>query len=200
MVAQGSDLMRRRSIWCNAIAQVILVLFSASPAVRASEPADPRIGTVLLPGDTELRLKLLEPVASNTHKRGDRFALEVVEPLNFEGMTLIPAGATATGEVVHAQKAGFGGRAGELILASRFVQIEDQTIGLRSFAAANGHDRVNLALGLSFAVVGVFVTGKDIALPAGTDVFAKIAVDTEVHPIPKPETETPSNTEITIPQ
>ena len=35
-------------------------------------------------------------------------------------------------------------------------------------------------MGLSFVVVGLFVQGKNIVLPAGTDVFAKIAADSEL--------------------
>ena len=112
----------------------------------------------MLAAETEVHLRLLEPVASNTHKHGDRFKLEVV----------------------HAAKAGFGGKAGELILASRFIRLGDREVKLRSFSAGNGTERVNLAMGLSFVVVGLFVQGKNIALPAGTDVFAKIAADSEL--------------------
>jgi hypothetical protein len=137
----------------------------------------------MLAADTEVHLRLLAPVASNTHKHGDHFPLEVVDPVVVEGVTIIPAGARGEGEVVHAQKAGFGGRGGELILASRFVNVGDQTIKLHSFSAGKGNDRVNLALGLSFAVVGIFVTGKNITLPAGTDVYAKTATD---NPLPSP--------------
>lgn len=144
----------------------------AAPADAASTPA-----TYLLAADTEVHLRLLELVASNTRKHGDRFALEVVDPVRVDGAIVIPAGARGEGEVVHAAKGGFGGRGGELILASRFVRIGEQTVKLRSFSAGSGQDRVNLAMGLSFVVVGLFVTGKDISLPAGTDVFAKVASD-----------------------
>lgn len=131
----------------------------------------------LLKADTEVQLRLLAPVASNTHKRGDRFALEVARPVMVDGAIVVPAGAQGEGEVVHAAKGGFGGRAGELILVSRFLRVGDQTIKLRSFSAGNGEDRVNLAAGLSMVMVGIFVNGKEIALPAGTNVFAKVAAD-----------------------
>jgi hypothetical protein len=161
-----------------ALAAVLLALTQVTnaqetPADLAPSPPE----TFLLKADTEVHLRLLAPVASNTHKRGERFALEVAEPVMVDGAIVIPAGAQAEGEVVHAAKGGFGGRAGELILVSRSLRVGDETIKLRSFSASNGEDRVNLAMGLSFVVVGLFVNGKDIALPAGTQVFAKIATD-----------------------
>jgi len=157
------------------------VLLALGPTAGAQETiaadATAQPPTHLLAADTEIHLRLLAPVASNTHKHGDRFALEVVDPVLVDGVVVIPAGAQGEGEVVHAAKGGFGGRAGELILVSRLVRVGDQVVKLRSFSAGSGEDRVNLAMGLSFVVVGVFVTGKDITLPAGTNVFAKVAAD-----------------------
>lgn len=164
-------------VLCWAGALLVLVC-----AVQTRASDTPEHTGQVLPANTEVHLKLLEAVASNTHKHGDRFALEVVEPVVVEGTTLIPAGSKGEGEVVHAAKAGFGGRGGELILVSRFVRVGEQSIRLRSFSAGKGKDRVDLALGLSLAVVGIFVTGKNIAIPAGTDVFAKVAVDSPVSP------------------
>lgn len=154
---------------------------------------NPAPQTHLLAAGTEVHLRLLQPVASNTHAHGDRFTLEVVEPINVDGVLLVPSGAQAIGEVVHAAKGGFGGRAGELILASRFISVGGQTIKLRSFSAGSGENRVNLAMGLSFVVVGIFVKGKDISLPAGTDVYAKVAEDSSLRAVAPPAETTQDN-------
>lgn len=159
----------------------VLVLAACATCCAQDAPAT---ATRMLAAETEIHLRLLEPIASNTHKHGDGFKLEVVEALAVDGEVVIPAGAACIGEVVHAAKAGFGGKAGELILASRFVQLGDREVKLRSFSAGNGEQRVNLALGLSFVVVGMFVQGKNIVLPAGTDVFASIAADSELAVVP----------------
>jgi hypothetical protein len=172
-----------------------LLLLAACAAVRAQDAPAPVAPTRVLPAETEIHLRLLEAVASNTHKHGDRFKLEVAEPVVVDGQVVIPAGAICIGEVVHAAKAGFGGKAGELILASRFVQLGERQVKLRSFSAGNGTDRVNLAMGLSFVVVGLFVEGKNIALPQGTDVFAKIAADSELTIVPSVPSETTRETE-----
>ena len=170
--------MRIAGGFCAAGCAVLLALGQVAGA-QETLPADATAQplTHLLAADTEIHLRLLAPVASNTHKHGDRFALEVVAPVLVDGAVVIPAGAQGEGEVVHAAKGGFGGRAGELILVSRLVRVGDQVVKLRSFSAGSGEDRVNLAMGLSFVVVGVFVTGKDITLPAGTNVFAKVAAE-----------------------
>ena len=90
---------------------------------------------------------------------------------------------------MHAAKAGFGGKGGELILATRFVRVGEQEVRLRSFTASNGSDRVNLALGLSPLLVGLLVEGKNILVPEGTDVYAKIAADSELPVISSVSTE-----------
>ena len=163
-----------------------MAMLMACSVVRAQ---DAPAATHVLPAQTEIHLRLLEPVASNTHQHGDRFKLEVAEPVVVNGNVAIPAGATAVGEVVHAAKAGFGGKGGELILASRFVRVGDQEVTLRSFSVATGTERINLAMGLSFVLVGLFVEGKNIALPEGTDVFARIAADSELPVLPPVSTE-----------
>lgn len=171
-------------------------MLAVCTVVVAQDAPAPVPSSRVLPADTEVHLRLLEPVASNTHKHADRFKLEVAEPVAVDGNVVIPAGAACVGEVVHAGKAGFGGKAGELILASRFVQLGDREVKLRSFSAANGEQRVNLAMGLSFVVVGIFVQGKNIVLPAGTDVFAQIAADTElavISSVPTRETDNNEN-------
>lgn len=155
---------------------------------QAVDADDASSSAHLCPADTEVHLKMLAPVASNTHKHGDHFPLEVVEPVRVDDVVVIPAGAQGEGEVVHAAKGGFGGKAGELILVSRFVRVGDQTVKLRSFSAGNGSDRVNLAIGLSFVVIGVFVRGSEIVLPAGTDVYAKVAADVSLPPTNPPTT------------
>ena len=154
--------------------------FVAMLAVCTVGRTEPAPTTRLLPADTEIHLRLLEPVASNTHAHGDRFKLAVAQAVVVDGAVVIPAGAECVGEVVHAGKAGFGGKGGELILASRFVRVGDREVKLRSFTASNGSDRVNLALGLSPVLVGLFVQGKNILVPEGTDVYAKIAADSEL--------------------
>ncbi|WP_116809413.1 hypothetical protein [Steroidobacter cummioxidans] len=131
---------------------------------------------------TEIHLRLLEPVASHTHKRGDRFKLEVAQPIAVGEAIIVPAGSPAIGEVVHAAKSGMSGKAGELILATRLLSVGEREVRLRSFTAGNGENRLALATGLAatLGIPALFVVGKNLLLPAGTDVYAKVAADTQL--------------------
>lgn len=135
----------------------------------------------LLAAGTEIHLRLLEPVASHTHKRGDRFKLEVAEPVTVDqSVIIVPAGSPAIGEVVHAAKPGMSGKAGELILVARFLRVGEHEVKLRSFVAGNGDNRLALATGLGMALglPALFVVGKNLVLPADTNVYAKVSADT----------------------
>jgi hypothetical protein len=130
----------------------------------------------------EIHLRLLEPVASHTHKRGDRFKLEVAEPITVEDSIIVPAGSPAIGEVIHAAKPGMSGKAGELIMVARSLSVGAHEVKLRSFTAGNGENRLGLAtgLGMTLGIPALFVVGKNLVLPAGTDVYAKVTADTSL--------------------
>ena len=87
----------------------------------------------LLPSLTVISLKITQDISSKTAKIGDTVAMVVTVPIVLNGQTLVPAGASATAEVIDVQHTGFGGKAGSLILAARYVNINDQKIALRSF-------------------------------------------------------------------
>lgn len=142
------------------------------------QASDGRLYTLV--AGTEVHLRLLEAVASHTHKRGDRFKLEVAQPIAVDERIIVPAGSPAIGEVVHAAKPGMSGKAGELILATRSISVGEHIIKLRSFTAGNGENRLGLAtgLGVTLGIPALFVVGKNLVLPAGTDVYAKVTADT----------------------
>src|SRR5262249_27227866 len=122
------------------------VAFATAQITRAEDTAAAADATAtpaahLCLADTEVHLKMLVPLGSDTHKPGHRFPIEVVEPVRVDNVVVIPAGAQGEGEVVHAAKSGFGGKAGELILVSRFVRVGDRTVKLHSFSAGAGADR-----------------------------------------------------------
>jgi hypothetical protein len=163
----------------------ILVGVLPSSHLRAEEePASP--GTLAiastelrLPSNTEVHLHIIESVGSNTYKRGQHFGIETAEPVLVDGVELIGKGVKGEGEVIHADKASLGGRAGELILAARFLRVGDIEVKLKSFTIAVGHDRLDLATGVGAAIglPGLFIKGKNIVIPAGSDVSAKVATD-----------------------
>src|SRR5688572_8300007 len=134
---------------------------SSSDAVAApvESVADAFLRSRVLASGTEVHLRLLEPVASHTHRRGDRFKLEVAELIAVDGEVIVPAGSPAIGEVIHAAKPGASGKAGELILVVRGLRAGDHQVKLRSFTAGNGENRYGLAtgLGVTLGIPALFV-------------------------------------------
>jgi hypothetical protein len=81
---------------------------------------------------------------------------------------------------VHATKSGTGGKAGELILAARYLDTPQGQIKLHSSFGAAGKDRTKTAIGMTIAVgaLGMLVKGKQVELPVGSPISARLAVDT----------------------
>ena len=132
--------------------------------------------------DTEVRLALDTPVSTATAKPGDIFRLRTLAPIVVDGVERVPAGAPATGTVVHAQKAGAFGKAGELILAVRRIDLAPTPIPMHKFEPLVGRDRTNgvAAASAAIGVFAAFIRGGQIVVPVGTEVVAYVAADTEL--------------------
>lgn len=161
-----------------------------SPAPPDAPAAEPRpAGTtagVALPANTVIELEVVDAVSSHSGKPGDFFRLRVLAAIQVDGRVLIPAGTPAMGQIVHAQKAGGGGRGGELILAARYLDLPQGRIELRAGFGASGRPRTGAAAATA-VVVGVFgmqVKGKELEVPAGHALSARLAADTTFHPLP----------------
>lgn len=164
---------------------LLAAVVSASPRAFAQSERE----LFLLPALTPVPLVIDAEISSSTNSSGDRFPLHVAEDVKLGDSVLIPAGSVGEGEVVHAAKSKGGGRAGELILAARFVTVDGKQVRLRSFAAGSGKDRSNASLGVGIAVglFGMLVRGDDLVMPAGTLVSAKTAEETHLPDAAKAE-------------
>ena len=137
-------------------------------------------GPATVAAGTSVTLRILEPVTSRTAKRGDYFKFELVNDLRSGGNIVIPAGTAGVGQVVHAAPKGFGGRAGELIVAARCLETKNGRVILRKtkFSEA-GSDNVGAALTATMVVpiVGIFITGTSVDLGVGSVLVAETAAD-----------------------
>jgi hypothetical protein len=173
-------------------AALLCVLTPARAAVPASAPIvatpapAPVDGAVLLPANAVVELEMLDGVSSATNKRGDFFRMRVAQPVRSGARELVPAGTIAIGQVVHAQKAGAGGRGGELILAARYLELPQGQVKLHSTLGAAGANRVGSSLALSVVAgpLALFVKGKTVSMPVGAPLSARLAADTLVSPSP----------------
>jgi hypothetical protein len=150
--------------------------------VPAEEAANP---VVTLPAFTPVDIEILTPLNSKTTKMGEFFDIRLAEPIMLDGRIIVPAGAVGQGEVIHSAKARAGGKAGELILAARYIEDRGQKILLRSFkfGATTGKSNRDGALIAGVVVAAplvLFISGGNVDVPAGTRAQAKTSEDNQV--------------------
>jgi hypothetical protein len=156
---------------------ILLTPFSAiaTETLGAGEAAEVALAATaefVLPANTVIELEMVEPVGSKTSKPGDLFHLRVATAVELKGSVVIAAGTPAVGQVVHATRSGTGGKAGELILAARYLDMP--------------HGKVKLRMVVVTGVFGMLVRGRDVELPAGSPLSARLAIDT-IFPQARPE-------------
>ncbi|NJS13490.1 MAG: hypothetical protein HC788_01425 [Sphingopyxis sp.] len=111
------------------------LLPSSLPAQDAAAPAPLSVpeAALTLPAFTMVEIEILTPLNSKTSRMGEMFPIRLAEPIIIDGTILVPAGATGEGEIIHAAKARAAGKAGEMILAARYIEHRGIRIALRSF-------------------------------------------------------------------
>jgi hypothetical protein len=182
------------------VAAAAAVVESPSSAQTApAEPAGPEPAAVAaapccaIAAMTEVEIEVAERVTSRISRQGQHFAIRLAEPILVDGRLVVPAGTPGLGEVVHSAKAGGAGKAGELILAARYLELDGQRIPLRSFrygrrqgkdktSAVNTGNMVAAAVLPAASLVGFLVKGGEVDIPAGTRASAKVSAATSLPP------------------
>jgi hypothetical protein len=143
-----------------------------SGSAPAQASGSDQSGGILIDRDTLIRLMVLNEVSTRTVKAGERFVLRVDEQVTVSGVTIIPVGAKAWGEVLDAEGSGAGGKAGTL--AVRLLHVEaggDQLpiSGESQTKGEKGTKQVVLgAIGLGIlAPLALLAPGNNAKLKAG---------------------------------
>ena len=151
-----------------------------------------KTGTVTLPKDTLVKIRLITPLDSKKNKTGDAVEFEVAEDLYAGGMMILPKGALGVGKLTKVEQAQNFGRDAKLEVNFEKVIALDMTLvpTLLGEKAKKETESVATAAGAGFAgmillgpigVVGAaFVHGKNITVPAGTTLFIQTQADTEL--------------------
>ena len=137
---------------------------------------------------TPVKLKLLRDLSSATDSTGDKVDLEVTEDVLIQDKNVIPKGGIAWGTIVVAEHKRRLGRAGKLDVRIDEVRLADgEKVPLSAVRNAQGKGRQGqmtgalIASGILFfpaAPLFLFIHGKDITIPKGTEVTAYINGDT----------------------
>ncbi len=186
------------------VVAVALGAQTANPAVAPApvEPlpvADPGVAEVRpaplsAANGTTIEIEIVDPINSKVAVQGQRFPIRLTVPVrDAEGRAIVPAGAVGEGEVIHARKAGFAGKAGELILAARFIRCgpievplgrfkfggigadRSQSVGAANAAAAGA--AVVAPVAVVAPIIVFMIKGGEIDSPAGTRGTARLKAD-----------------------
>lgn len=151
---------------------------------------------VPLPTDSLVRIRLLDTIDSRNWKEGDQFPYEVSQDVIVDGRVAIPAGTRGVGVVTRARKAGSFGKEGKIELSFGSIQVAGgRTVELvLSEKARQGNDKEHLAAGASLAglavagpiglIGGLFVKGKNVTVPAGSEMYVATSAAISDGPAP----------------
>lgn len=152
------------------LAALSVALTVISSTAQPNTPA----GVCSLPESTPLQIELVDAVSSAKATIGDEFRVKLAKPAIVDGRVVLPADTPGIGQVIHAMKKKNGGRAGELILATRYLLIGDIRVPVRGF-------RINATGGEISGYLLVDATavptreGLETEVPVGTVAGAKVA-------------------------
>lgn len=153
-----------------------------APAMSASTP--PLAGFGIEDG-TPIKLRLTRNLSSGTDKKGDTVDFEVLEDVSVQGVIVAPRGGVAWATITDAQPKRRMGRGGKLDVNIDTLRLKDgEKIALRAVKDNKGGGHVGamtgamVATGIVFfpaAPLFLFMHGKDIDIPKGTEITAYVA-------------------------
>ena len=131
---------------------------------------------------TPVKLRLTRTISSANAQVGDRVDFEVLDAISVNGIVVIPKGSIAWGTVTAAHKKRRMGRGGKLNVNIDSVRLADgEKDALRAVNDKKGGGHVGamtgamVATGIVFfpaAPLFLFMHGKDITIPKGTEITA----------------------------
>jgi len=142
--------------------------------------------------DTPVKLKLNRTMSSKDATLNEKVDFEVLEDVKVGDTVVVQHGATAIATVTEAQPKRRMGRAGKLNMNIDYVQLVDgEKAPLRAVKGGSGGSHTGAMTGAIVATSIVFfpaapfflfMHGKDITIPKGTEITAYIAGDTPLDP------------------
>lgn len=139
--------------------------------------------TVELPANTVFKISLNDDVNSKLNQVGDEVTFTVQEDVMVGDVLVLPRGSQGSGVVTKVSRPKSFGRSGQLDISfDQVFSVDDESIPtvlgpeskekLKMEAAAVGASTIGaLALGPIGLVGGIFVKGKDVNMPAGSELY-----------------------------
>lgn len=148
---------------------------------------------VRVPAETLIKVALVSPVNSNNLKVGDTIQYKIADDVIVNGKLVFAKGLPGEGTVTKVKQARNFGRNAEVEIDFNKTKSIDGTyvdtyIGeaakkeMKNLAMAAGASLAGIAiLGPIGIVAGAFVHGKDVNLPAGTELYIQTKADTTLY-------------------
>jgi PEGA domain len=159
---------------------------AAPVTAPVTTPSGPPLPNTLQDG-TAVKLRLAENLTSATAKTGQQVLFEVVEEVDVEGVPVVAKGAQALATVTTAETKKSMGRGGKLdvnIDSVRLVNGDKAMLRATAGGKGGGHVGAMTAGMVGTAIVFfpaapllLFIHGKDITIPKGTEVTAFVQGD-----------------------
>lgn len=138
----------------------------------------------MLRAGTPVALRLMEEITTKKKaaRVGQRFMMEVAENVQVNGVTVIPVGTPAWGEITNVRNKGMWGKSGKLDARVLYVRVNGRQIrmtGTFDDKGVTGTGGVVASVAL-IPIAGFFVTGTSAQLPKGGAVSGFIDEDVEL--------------------
>lgn len=191
----------------TALVVFCLVYSPSAVPQQKTPPTDPKAGQVQLTTpatapksplvfglveDTPVRIRLARTMSSKDARVDEKVDFEVFEDIKVGNVVVVERGAMAIATVTEAQPKRRMGRAGRLNINIDYVRLASgEKVLLRAVKGGDGGNHIAamtgamVATGIVFfpaAPLFLFMHGKDIIIPKGTEVTAYVAADTPLDP------------------
>lgn len=156
----------------------------AVPAAPAPVITQAPTTNAVLRAGTPVALRMMEEITTKKKaaRVGQRFMMEVAEPVVVNSVTVIPAGTPAWGEITGVRNKGMWGKSGKLDARVLYLRANGRQIRLTGTfddKGVTGTGGVVASVAL-IPVAGFFVTGTSAVLPKGGTVGGFIDEDVEL--------------------
>ena len=163
---------------------------SATTQTSASTPQSPKhaLAGFGLEDGTSVRMKLTRNLSSADEHKGDQVDFETLDDVLVDNVLVIPKGSIAKATITEAEHKKSMGRGGKLNVNIDSVKLKDgEHVALRAIKEGKGGGHVGAMTGAIVATsivffpaapLFLFVHGKDMNIPKGTEVVAYVDGDT----------------------
>lgn len=157
------------------------IVFPPTPAAAIAPISTPH---AVLRAGTAVSFKMAEEVTTKgkNARVGQRIQLEVAAPVEVNGVTVIPAGTPAWGELTGVRNKGMWGKSGKLDAQMRFLRVNGRQIRLSGTFDDKGTTGTAGVVGAValLPLAGFFISGTSATLPKGGAVNGFIDEDVEL--------------------